>query len=307
MRVIVTGATGTIGLAVVNALRSRGDQVVALTRDPNRASPELGGVETHAWPRPKEAPPPQAALTGADAIVHLLGEPVAQRWTKDAQREIRESRVLSTRSLVAGISALPVDQRKPTLVSQSATGWYGSRGEEWLEEDAPAGDDFLAEVVADWERESLAATDVGVRVVVTRTGVVLSPTGGALSKMLLPFRMGVGGPVAGGRQYVPWVHIGDVVGGLLHCVDNAAASGPVNVVSPNPVTNAELSRQLGQVLRRPAIMPVPALALRALYGEMAMMVTGGQRVSAKRLLGLGYVFRYPELETALRDVLGRAE
>lgn len=307
MRVVVTGATGTIGRAVVSALDARGDQVVALTRDPAKARSLLGDVEIHAWRSPAYESPPQAAFTGAGAIVHLLGEAIAQRWTETAKREIRDSRVLSTRLLVDAIRACPPGAGPFTLVAQSATGFYGSHGNEWLSEGAPAGNDFLAGVVVAWERESLAAATLEtVRVVVARTGVVLSPQGGALAKMLPPFRLGVGGPIAGGRQYLPWVHIDDVVGALLHCVDDGAANGPVNVVAPNPVTNAEMSAALGRVLHRPALMPVPALALRALYGEMAVTVTGGQRVSAEKLEDLGYVFCHPLFEPAVRNVLGAA-
>ncbi len=305
MRVVLTGATGTIGTAVASALRERGDQVVALTRDPGRAGRALDGAEVHAWPQPKETPPPEAAMAGADAVVHLLGEPVAQRWTEKAKREIAGSRVLSTRSLVAGLTALPADRRPRTLVSQSATGFYGPHGDDWLDEGSPAGTDFLAGVVVAWEREALgAAGPLGMRVVVARTGVVLSPEGGALAKMLPPFRLGAGGPIAGGRQYVPWVHLDDVAGALLRCVDNASAEGPINVVAPNPVTNAELSRTLGAVLHRPAVTPVPALAMRLLYGEMASIVTTGQRASADRLCALGYAPRYPDLEPALAQLLG---
>ncbi len=307
MRVVVTGATGTIGRAVVAALQARGDQVVALTRDPEKARSLLSGVEIHAWVSTTLEPPPQAALRGADAIVHLLGEPIAQRWTEPAKREIRDSRVLSTRLLVDALRTRPPGAGPLTLVAQSATGYYGSQGDAWLSEDAPAGNDFLAGVVVAWERESLAATALEhVRVIVARTGVVLSRQGGALSKMLFPFRMGVGGPIAGGRQYLPWVHIDDVVGALLHCVDDGAANGPINVVAPNPVTNAEMSVALGRVLHRPALMPVPGFALRALYGEMAVTVTGGQRVSAEKLEALGYVFRHPSFEPAVRAVLAAA-
>lgn len=306
MRVVLTGATGTIGVAVANALRARGDEVVALTRNPDRGRDVLGDVEVHAWSRPKDSPPPEAALAGADAVIHLLGEPVAQRWTDAAKREIRDSRVLATRALVVGLRALEEARRPRVLVSQSATGVYGPRSDEWIAEDLPPGDDFLADVVVAWEREALAAETSGLRVVTTRTGVVLSREGGALAKMLPPFRLGIGGPVAGGRQYVPWIHLADVAGALLHCVDNAAATGPVNVVAPKPVTNAELSKVLGTVLHRPAIAPVPAVALRLLYGEMAVIVLTGQRVCADRLQGLGYTFRYPELEPALRDVLAPA-
>jgi uncharacterized protein (TIGR01777 family) len=303
MRVLVTGATGTIGLALSDALRARGDQVVALSRDPERGQRVLGdGAEVHPWPRPTEEAPPALALHGADAVVNLLGEPVAQRWTEDAKPKIRDSRVLATRSLVDALKGLSDSDRPAVLVSQSATGYYGHRGEAPLDEQISAGDDFLARLTADWEREAARAGTV-MRVVCTRTGVVLAPRGGALAKMLPFFRLGIGGPVAGGRQYVPWIHLDDVVGALLCCVDNTAAEGPVNVTAPNPVTNAELSRALGRVLGRPAVMPVPRMAIKLLYGEMAEMVTAGQRVVPERLAQLGYNFRHPELEQALRDVL----
>jgi uncharacterized protein len=306
MRVAVTGSTGLIGRAVVRALTDRGDQVVALSRDADRARRALGDrVEAHAWPNPTGAPPPEAALAGADAVVHLLGEPVAQRWTDQAKENIRRSRVDGTRSLVQGLLALAPDRRPAALVSQSASGFYGPHGDEQLTEDAPPGDDFLAGVVVGWEGEAMrAATEL--RVALTRTGVVLSPEGGALAKMLPFFRLGIGGPVAGGRQYVPWIHLVDVVGALLFCLDNAQATGPVNLAAPNPVTNAELSRTLGRVLNRPAVLPVPAFALKLLYGEMAQIVLTGQRVVPSRLKQLGYEFRHPDLEAALRDVLGHS-
>jgi hypothetical protein len=303
MRVLITGATGTIGLAVADALRARGDTVVALSRDPERGRRVLGeGAEVHAWPRPTEDAPPREALHGTDAVVHLLGEPVAQRWTQQARQGIRDSRVLATRSLVSALNALPDGERPRALVSQSATGYYGPRGDAPLDEQASPGADFLAGVVVDWEHEAQRGGPP-MRVACTRTGVVLSPSGGALAKMLPFFRLGIGGPVAGGRQYVPWIHLDDVVGALLRCVDSESATGPVNVTAPNPVTNAELSRALGRVLGRPAVLPVPAAAIKLLYGEMAEMVTTGQRAVPARLGQLGYEFRHPELEEALHDVL----
>ena len=305
MRVVITGATGLIGQVLAQALLDRGDEVVVLSRDADRAREVLGDhVEARAWPNPTGAPPPEAALAGADAVVHLLGEPVAQRWTAEAKENIRRSREDGTRSLVQGLLALTPDRRPGTLVSQSATGFYGPHGDEQLTEDAPAGDDFLAGVVVAWEGEAMRAASE-LRVAVTRTGVVLSPDGGALAKMLPFFRLGIGGPVAGGRQYVPWIHLDDVVGAMLFCLDNPAAAGPVNLTAPTPVTNTELSRTLGRVLKRPAVLPVPAIALKSLYGEMAQIVTTGQRVLPARLAQLGYAFRHPDLEAALRDVLGR--
>jgi len=304
MRVLITGATGTIGLSLADALRARGDQVVALSRDPERGRSVLGaGAEVYAWARPTEEQPPLEALAGVEAVVHLLGEPVSQRWSDDAKQRIRDSRLLGTRSLVAALKAVPEGARPRVLVSQSATGYYGPRGDAPLDELASAGDDFLAEVVVAWEGEAQAAASI-MRVACTRTGVVLSRSGGALAKMLPFFKLGIGGPVAGGRQYVPWIHLDDVIGALLRCVDDAGAEGPVNVTAPNPVTNAELSRALGQALGRPAVLPVPGIAVKLLYGEMAEIVTSGQRVVPARLRQLGYEFRHPELEPALRDVLG---
>jgi uncharacterized protein (TIGR01777 family) len=253
------------------------------------------------WPDPKAAPPPADALRGRDGVVHLLGEQIAQRWTDDAKREIRDSRVLSTRNLVTALGELPDGERPGVLVSQSGAGWYGHRGDERLDESHPAGHDFLAQLSADWEAEARRAEELGVRVVVNRTGMVLSPSGGALEKMMPFFKAGIGGPVAGGKQYVPWVHLDDVVGAILFELDTEAASGPVNVSAPEPATNRHFSKALGRVLRRPAIAPVPALAVKALYGEMADIVTTGQRAVPARLTELGYSFRRPQLEDALRD------
>ena len=307
MRVVVSGATGMIGRALVSALLARGEEVVALSRDAERARQAFGDeIEPHAWPNPTQEPPPEAALAGADAVVHLLGEPIAQRWNDESKEAICESRVRSTRSLVDGLVALSAGERPRTLISQSAVGFYGPRGDEKLAEDAPAGSDFLAGVVVAWEHEALVAAASGVRVVVTRTGVVLAPEGGALAKMLPFFRLGIGGPVAGGRQYVPWIHLDDVVGAMLFCAGRPEATGPVNLTAPNPVTNADLSKVLGRVLSRPAFLPVPGLAVKSLYGEMAEIVITGQRAVPAVLERLGYGFRHPDLEAALRDVLGRS-
>ena len=303
MRVAVTGATGTIGRAVVGELRERGDEVTALSRDAGRASESLS-VPAEQWADPTRDPPPAAALSGRDAVVHLLGETIAQRWSNDAKREIRESRVLGTRNLVAALRELPAAERPRVLVSQSGAGVYGARGDERLDASAPAGEDFVARMVVDWEAEANAAAELGLRVVLTRTGPVLSE-GGALGKMLPFFKLGLGGPVAGGRQYFPWVHLDDVVGVMLFCLDSDAASGPLNVTAPEPVTNRDFSRALGRVLRRPAFAPVPGLALQALYGEMAMIVTTGQRAIPARLTELGYSFQRPDLEDALREATGR--
>jgi uncharacterized protein (TIGR01777 family) len=306
MRIAVSGATGLIGSELVRVLTERGDQAIALTRNVDRARGLLAdGVESVEWADPQRVPAPAAALEGTDAIVHLLGEPIAQRWSEETKRKIRDSRVLGTRNLIAGIEAVAESERPRALVSQSATGYYGPRDDEPLDESAAPGHDFLAEVTAAWEHEALQAPE-STRVVVARTGVVLSPSGGALAKMLPPFRLGVGGPVAGGKQYVPWIHLDDVVGGLIHCIDDVGLSGAVNLTAPAPVTNGALSHALGRVLHRPAVFPVPGFAVHLLYGEMSSVVTTGQRVIPRQLTESGYTFAHPELEGALRDVLGRA-
>jgi uncharacterized protein (TIGR01777 family) len=302
LKVTVTGATGTIGRALVAELRSRGDEVTALSRDPGSARERLGhGVEALAWPDPKAEPPPAESLAGRDAVVHLLGEQIAQRWTDESRREIRDSRVLATRNLVAGMRDLDAEERPRVLVSQSGSGWYGARGADPVDESEPVADDWLAQVVYGWEEGAREAEELGVRVVRTRTGPVLAQGAGAVAKMLPFFKLGVGGPVAGGKQYFPWIHLDDVVGGMVFCLDTEDASGPVNLTAPEPVTNKEFSKALGRVLRRPALIPVPALALKVLYGGMAFIVTTGVRAVPVKLRGLGYEFRRPDLEEALRD------
>lgn len=289
-----------IGRRVVEALLERGDEVTVLSRDADKGRATFGGrVQSHAWSEPKRERPPAEALAGRDGIVNLLGEPLDQRWTDGAKREIRDSRVVTTRNLVAAAESLTDDTRPGVLVSQSATGYYGARGDEPVDESEGPGTDFLAGVCAEWEAEARRAESLGMRVAITRTGVVLSEAGGALKAMLRPFKLGVGGPVAGGRQYLPWVHVDDVAGAMLLCLDSDEASGPINVTAPEAATNAELSKALGRVLRRPAVVPVPALAVRALYGEMALTVTTGVHAVPTRLQALGYDFRQPRLEPAL--------
>ena len=302
MRVTVTGATGRIGAGLVAALQARGDEVTVLSRSPDRAQAALG-TEAVAW-RAEDEPAPAEALAGRDGVIHLAGEDVAQRWTDEAKRRIRTSRELGTRNLVAGLRA--ADPRPAVLVSASAVGWYGPRGDERVDEDTPAASDFLAEVCAVWEREAVAAEALGVRVVRVRTGVVLDKDGGALAKMLPFFRLGLGGPVAGGHQYLPWIHADDVVGLYLAALDDAACDGPINVTAPAPVTNRDFSRALGRALHRPAFAPVPGLAVRLLYGDMAEIVTTGQRAVPARALEHGFAFRHTDLEEALRDAVGRA-
>jgi hypothetical protein len=307
LRVTVTGATGLIGPALVAALAARGTEVTVLSRDPARAKAAFGAAEVQAlqWDLMSE-PAPAQALAGRDAVVHLAGENVAQRWTAKAREAIRESRVTGTRHLLEGLrEAGRVDpsERPRTLVSASAIGYYGQRGEEPLDEDAPAGRDFLARVCADWELEAERASELGMRVVEVRTGVVLDSAGGALAKMLPPLRLGLGGPVAGGRQYMSWIHRDDLIGIMLAAIDDERWRGPINATAPEPVSNRDFSRALGGALGRPSLVPVPGTALRLLYGEMADIVTTGARVVPAKPLVLGYQFRHPQLAEALTSAL----
>jgi uncharacterized protein (TIGR01777 family) len=282
MRITITGASGLIGSKLVAALTQRGDEVTKVSL--------------------RRGPPDPAQLAGRDAIVHLAGENVAQRWTDDARKAIRESREQGTRQLVEAIGR--ADPRPRALISSSAVGYYGPHGDEILDEDTPAGDDFLAEICVVWEREARRAEELGLRVVRVRTGVVLDSGGGALSKMLLPFKLGGGGPVAGGRQYMPWIHVDDVVGIYVRAIDDPAWRGVVNATAPEPVTNKAFSKALGRALHRPAIAPIPEAAIRLLYGDMAEIVTKGQRVVPKRTLELGYAYQHADLDEALRAALG---
>jgi len=307
-RVTVTGATGLIGSALLAALRAREAQVTVLSRDPARIRARLESaagpaVQALRWD-PLGEPAPPEALEGRDAIVHLAGENLAQRWSASAKRAIRDSRVIGTRNLVAGLSG--ADPRPRTLVSGSAIGYYGAHGEEPLDEDAPAGGDFVSGVCAEWEAEAERAAALGVRVVRLRTGIVLDRGAGALARMLTPFRLGVGGPLAGGRQYMSWIHLDDEVAIIIAALEDERWSGPVNATAPEPVPNRDFTRALGRALHRPTLMPIPGVALRALYGEMAEILTTGARVVPAKALVLGYEFRQPHLEGALRSALGRA-
>ena len=293
MRLTVTGASGRIGTHLVERLRGRGDEVTILSRNSDR------GVR---WD-PEAEHAPADALRGRDAVVHLAGEDVAQRWSEKTKKRIASSREIGTRNLVATLAALGDTERPGVLVSGSASGYYGPHGDEEVDETAAAGDDFLARVCVAWEREAQEAQQAGIRVVRVRTGIVLDKDGGALAKMLPPFRMGVGGPVAGGAQWMPWIHVEDEVGILLAAIDGEGWSGPVNASAPTPVTNKEFSKSLGRALHRPAVAPVPALAIKALYGEMAQIVTTGVRMVPRRATELGYAFAHPELDEALRSAL----
>ena len=302
MRVLVTGATGLIGSALCDALLARGDEVVGLTRDPQRARPKNPTVNWYAWRATSEKPPPEA-LDGIDGVVNLIGEEINQRLTDEAKVRIRESRLTGTRNLIEGIEA---SSTTPSVfVGQSAIGYYGDRGSQILDEESDPGDGgFVTEVPIDWEAAERHAEDVVDRVVIFRTGLVLSRDGGLLKQLLLPFKLGVGGPIAGGDQYMSWIHMEDEVGLILWALDDRSVWGIINATAPNPVTNREFSKALGKALGRPAFFPVPKLAVSALRGtELADAVAGGARVLPRRALDLGYEFRHPELDEALRAAL----
>lgn len=296
MTVTVTGATGFLGRRVVEALRQDGHTVVALSRRTNVAfGPNVAVVY---WD-PMAGLPPDESLLRVDAVVHLAGEPVAQRWTPEVKRRIRDSRVLGTRNLVRAIAAV---RRPPaTLICASAVGYYGFRGDEILTEQSSPGQGFLPEVCVAWEQAANEAAGAGLRVVNLRIGVVLGDGGGALEKMLPAFRAGVGGRLGSGRQWMSWIHADDVVGLIRHALAQPLR-GPVNAVAPVPVTNAEFTRELAAVLRRPALFPAPAFAVRALFGEMAQIVLGSQRVLPAAAESSGYSFAYRELGPALRAI-----
>jgi uncharacterized protein len=301
VRVLVTGASGLIGSALCDALLGRGDTVVGLSRDPQRARGTNPSVIWHAW-EPTLERPPESALENVDGVVNLEGEKINQRWSEDAKRRIMESRRTGTRNLVAAIAAA---KRKPrVLVNQSAIGFYGDRGEAMVDESAEPGEGYDAEVVREWEAAARDAEGIGVRLVIVRTGHVLDARGGLLGELLTPFKLGVGGPIAGGRQYMSWVHIDDEVGILLWALDGERVSGTINATAPKPVTNRELSQAIGRALHRPASVPVPGLVLDLKFGsEFGRVLRGGQRVMPRRALDLGYVFRYPEVDGALQNLL----
>lgn len=302
MRVFVTGGTGLVGTRLLSDLRQRGHHAVVLSRRriEDRTDAEFvqgDPTQPGAW---------QDAAASCEAIINLAGEGIFnRRWNDDFKKLIRVSRVLATRHCVEALRRAPnrPDGTPKVLVNASAIGYYGSRGSEPLDESAAPGQGFLPSVCVDWELTARSAEPLGVRVVLARIGIVLDKNGGALARMLLPFKLGAGGPIASGKQYMSWVHIADVAGLLLFALENPSVSGPMNVTAPKPVTNKEFGKALGRALGRPAFVWTPGLALRIMLGEGAELVTEGQNVVPKKALDLGYSFRFPELDAALADIL----
>jgi uncharacterized protein len=302
VKVLVTGASGFIGSALCDSLLNRGDSVVGLTRDPERAMATNPTVLWKRW-EPTLERPPADAFDGVEVVVNLEGEKINQRWTDEAKQRIMESRRTGTRNLIGTLAGL---ERKPSaLVNQSAIGFYGDRGDAIVDESsANGGETFDSQVVAEWERAAAEAEAIGLRLVIVRTGHVLDPRGGFLGNLLPPFRLGVGGPLAGGDQYVSWVHIDDELGILRWAIDNAEVSGVVNSTAPNPVTNKILSKALGRALKRPAVVPIPGLAVDLMFGsEFGVVLKGGQRVLPRRTQELGYEFEFSDVDAALTDLL----
>jgi len=301
MRVLVTGATGFVGRRLLAKL----DRPVVLSRDAARAEKSLAQFQVKAFAWDPDRPPPAEAFDGIDAVIHLAGDPVAEgRWTEAKKQRIRESRVAGTRNLVATLRA--IGRGPKILVSASAVGLYGDRGDEQLDENSKPASDFLAEVCRSWEHEALEARHLGMRVVPVRVGIVLGEKGGALGKMLTPFYLGLGSPLGSGDQYMPWIHIDDLVGIFLHAARHDQVTNPLNGVAPNPVTNREFTKTLGKVIGRPTFMPpVPGFVLRTMLGEFANVLLASQRVYPVATKQAGYVYQYPELEQALRQILRR--
>ncbi len=306
MRIIITGGTGLIGRALAADLAGDSHEVIVLSRRPERVSGLPAGVRAERWDA-QTADGWGALADGADAIVNLAGEPVSgegfipNRWTAKHKGRVRESRLNAGRAVVQAVDAAT---DKPRVVVQaSGAGYYGAHGDEEVTEEAPAGDNWFGQVAVEWEASTAAVEAMGVRRVIIRSGVVFSIEGGALPRMLLPFRLFAGGPLGSGRQWFSWIHLADEVGAIRFLIENPAASGPFNLTAPNLLTNAEFSRVAGRVLRRPAFVPVPAFALRLLFGEMSTVLLEGQRAISRRLQDLGFTFRFPEAEAALRDLL----
>jgi len=299
MKIFIAGGTGFIGERLVECLVQNGHSIVLLSRDaPKAQSTRKTGVEVLSW-SDRQWP---EVLASTQAVINLAGAGVADgRWTPDRKKNILESRLNATRVLVSAMAGLKDGPK--VLVNASAAGYYGPKGDEEIGEEAPAGSDFLADVCSRWEEQAFKAREFGIRVAIVRIGVVLGPGGGALARMLLPFRLGLGGRLGSGRQWFSWIHRDDAAGLIQEALQNPVLDGPINAAAPGVVTNAEFTQTLARVLRRPAVFPVPAFALKLMLGEMSGMLLTGQKLLPRAAQKAGYKFLFPELEGALRDVL----
>lgn len=304
MKVLLSGASGLIGRQLAAYLAARGDTVEGLSRKPGRLEGLSGLSGGHAW-SPREAPLPSASLEGVDALVHLAGESVQGRWTKAKRASIRASRVEGTRNLVAGLAA---SEKKPqVLICASAVGVYGDRGDEPLDEGSPLGStsDFLASVCHEWEAEAERATELGIRVVYLRTGLVLAREGGALAEMLTPFKLGLGGRLGSGTQWWSWIHVGDLLRLIAFALDEPTLRGPLNATAPTPVRQADFAKALGKALGRPTFLPAPAFALRAALGGFSVEILSSKQVFPRAAEAAGFSFDHPQLASALEDLLSQ--
>jgi uncharacterized protein len=294
-RILVSGASGLLGSALVPSLKASGAQVTRLTRGKTAAN-----AEKIPWDPAQPISP--EAVSGFDAVIHLAGESIVGRWTAEKKAKIRQSRIASTRNLAQAVAQ--AKEKPQVFVCSSAIGYYGNRGDEILNEESPPGQGFLPEVCREWEAATQPVAEAGIRTVQLRTGIVLSADGGALAKMLLPFKLGLGGRVGDGRQWMSWIDIQDVVGAIRHVLKTDLLQGPVNMVAAKPVTNAEFTKTLASVLSRPAIFPMPAFAARIAFGQMAdELLLASQRVEPAKLVGSGYPFRFRDLRESLRHIL----
>lgn len=303
MKILVTGGTGFVGRRIIPRLIQDGHEVTILTRSARELREVPLGV-AYLRANPTQKGPWQEAIKDHDAAINLAGASIFARWTEAYKMAIRESRLRTTRHLVEGI---PAHSRRPfILLSASAVGYYGFAGDEDLTEDSPPGDDFLAQIARDWEEEAMKAKEKGARIVIMRLGIVLGEKGGALSQMIPLFRKYVGGPLGSGHQWFSWVHIQDLCEAIVFLIKHAEISGPVNICTPNPVTNKDLAKALGKALNRPSIIPTPGFLVKWVLGEMASIILKGQKVTPKRLQESGFVFQYREIEQALTNLLGRS-
>jgi uncharacterized protein (TIGR01777 family) len=299
MKILIGGSHGLVGTALIKSLETMGHEVFRLVRYAPHSKTEV------EW-SPDRYSIALARIEGFDAVVNLAGESIAERWTDEKKRRIRESRVKGTKLLGDALANLAV--RPQTFICASAIGYYGNRGDEILTESSAPGDDFLADVCQKWEEATALATEKGIRVVNSRFGIILDTEGGALKKMLPPFRMGVGGKIGSGKQWMSWIALDDVIGALNFALTNGALAGPVNFVAPNPVTNGEFTKTLGQALSRPTLFPMPGFAVKLLFGEMGeALLLGSARVAPKRLIAEGYEFRFSQLEPALAHILEKPQ